>query len=252
MEPLPGAPPWVARWTAAEQPELWQQVRAESRFASVWPEYNNHGNHTGSYFGAIFPQFGDLQVLLVDDRVGEVVARGRTIPFRWDGTLDDLPRGIDAVGRRAVAPSGPPTTLSALAAEVLPAYQGLGLSGLVLRSMVDVARRRKLGGLVAPVRPSRKDRFPRTPIDRYARWRRRDGLPFDPWLRTHERLGGAFLRAEPQSMEITHPVADWERWVGTTFPHEGDHVFAHGLAPLKVERGVGRYWEPNVWMLHRT
>ena len=24
-----------------------------------------------------------------------------------------------------------------------------------------------------------------------------------------------------------------------------------GLAPLEVRDGVGHYWEPNVWMLHR-
>ena len=27
-------------------------------------------------------------------------------------------------------------------------------------------------------------------------------------------------------------------------------MFPGGLAPLTVEGGTGRYWEPNVWMRH--
>ena len=81
---------------------------------------------------------------------------------------------------RAVEEAAPPTSLSAPSAEVLTEYQVKGLSGVVIEAMVAVARRRGLRPLVAPVRPSRKDRYPLTPIDRYSQWRREDGLPFDP------------------------------------------------------------------------
>jgi len=60
------------------------------------------------------------------------------------------------------------------------------------------------------LRPSWKDRYPLTPIAAYAAWRRADGLPFDPWMRVHARLGATVLRPEPQSMQINAPVADWE------------------------------------------
>lgn len=86
----------------------------------------------------------------------------------------------------------------------------------------------------------------------YARWQREDGLPFDPWLRVHARMGATMLRAEPRSMEITAEVADWEAWVGMPFPRDGRYVFPRGLAPLVVSRGIGQYFEPNVWMLHRV
>ena len=82
-------------FTAAERPDLWLAVQSDGRFGSLWPEYNHHGNHSRSYFGALFPQHADLQVLVLDDQVDEVVARGRTIPFRWDGTLEDLPPDED-------------------------------------------------------------------------------------------------------------------------------------------------------------
>lgn len=252
MQPPPGSSPWLAVFTAAERPDLWQQVRIDDPFRPVWPEYNNHGNRTPEYFGVLFSRFPQFQTLFVDQRSEQVVARGRTIPFRWDGSLEDLPDGIDAVGLRAVGEDGPTTALSALAAEVVPAAQGSGLSPLVIATMVALAREHQLTRLVAPVRPNHKDRYPLTPIDRYATWRRDDGLPFDPWLRVHARLGGRILRAEPRSMEIAAPVEDWERWTGMALPEDGQYVFPGGLAPLTVANGQGDYWEPNVWMEHQV
>ena len=246
----PDAPPWLRVETAAGRPDLWDLVNDEGRFEDLWPEYNRHGNHAGRYFGALVPTHAHLQLLYVDDRTGQVIARGRTIPFRWDGTLADLPPGIDVAGVRAVTETLPPTALSALAAEVDPSYQASGLSALLLVSMRDVARRHGLGPLVAPVRPNRKDRYPLMPIDRYADWRRDDGLLFDPWMRTHERVGGRILRCEPRSLEITAPVADWEQWTDLEIPEDGTYVIPGGLAPLDVTDGIGTYFEPNVWMLH--
>jgi hypothetical protein len=234
--------------TAAERPDLWEQSR--SLFDDVWPEYNNHGNHTSSYFGILIPHHAHLQVLLFDTSLDRLVARGRSIPLRWDGTLDDLPRGIDAAGKRAVTDTGPVTALCALAAEVASDKQGSGLSRLVLESMTVAARHAGLAPLIAPVRPSWKDRYPLTPIERYATWTRPDGLPFDPWLRVHARMGATILRTEPESLQIEAPVADWEQWTEMTFPDDGTYVFPAGLAPLHVLDGTGSYWEPNVWMLH--
>jgi GNAT superfamily N-acetyltransferase len=234
--------------TAAERPELW--VDAEPTFHDVWPEYNQHGDVAAQYFGALIPRFASLQFLLYDERQRRAVARGRTIPFAWDGSLADLPAGIDALGVQAVAGSDPPNALSALAAEVVPDRQGEGLSRLVIQTMARVAARARLGALVAPVRPSWKDRYPLVPIERYAAWRGPDGWPFDPWMRVHTRLGGVVLRAEPQSMRITAPVPDWEAWTGATFPREGPSLFPACLAPLLVGDGRGEYWEPNVWMRH--
>ena len=235
-------------FTAEERPELWEDAR--SLFGGVWPEYNNHGNHTGKYFGALIPRHARFQVLLHDRELDRVVARGRSIPFRWDGSLEDLPAGIDAVGLRAVDEPLPPPALSALAAEVAADQQGQGLSHLVIEAMAATARTSNLAPLVAPVRPSWKDRYPLTPIDRYAGWMRPDGLPFDPWLRVHARLGATVLRSEPRSLQIEAPVGEWERWTEMTFPEDGEYVFPFGLAPLLVREGSGAYWEPNVWMLH--
>ncbi|HUC06019.1 MAG TPA: hypothetical protein VL961_11515 [Acidimicrobiales bacterium] len=240
--------PWQI-FTAEERPDLWEAARP--LFRDVWPEYNNHGNDTSTYFGALFPRHSAFQVLLTDKETGRAIARGRSIPFPWDGSEGDLPHGIDAVGLRAVESRDPPTALSALAAEVATDHQGEGLSRLVIQSMVAAARAGGLRSLVAPVRPSWKDRYPLIPIDRYATWTRQDGLPFDPWLRVHARLGGVMIRPEPRSLRIEAPISDWESWTGMVFPDDGDYVFPFGLAPLSVRNGFGHYWEPNVWVLHQ-
>jgi GNAT superfamily N-acetyltransferase len=241
----------VRVFTAHERPDLWQQAR--TLFSDIWPEYNLHGNRSGEYFGQLVPRHSRFQVLIYDAAADRVVGRGRAIPFRWDGSLEDLPAGIDAVGLRAVGErAAAPTAVSALAAEVESDRQGQGLSRLIIQAMALVTRNAGLGPLVAPVRPSLKDRYPLIPIEEYSRWRRGDGLPFDPWMRVHARLGAAILRAEPQSMEITAPASDWERWTGLELPHPGEYVFPGGLAPLVVAEGIGQYWEPNVWMLHAT
>ncbi|MGD0441500.1 MAG: N-acetyltransferase [Acidimicrobiales bacterium] len=241
--------PAINMFTADERPDLWEQSRS---LGDVWPEYNRHGNHTAAYFSVLLPRFAHLQVLLYDRVLERLVARGRTIPFHWDGSLQDLPRGIDALGLRALDDPRPPTALSALAAEVAPDLQGRGLSSLVVQAMTSVARRAGLGPLVAPVRPSWKDRYPLAAIERYVTWRRSDGLPFDPWMRVHARLGAGVLRPEPRSLWIEAPVADWEQWTNTAFPRNGEYVFPEGLAPLCVRSGVGSYWEPNVWMVHKV
>jgi len=252
MKPPTGCPDWLTVYTAAERPDLWESVRSSGLFYNVWPEYNMHGNNTSAYFGVLFSRFPDFQALFVDERSSRVVARGRTIPFSWDGTLGDLPTGIDSVGLRAVQSDAKPNALSALAAEVDRPMQGLGLSSLVIATMGHLAASKGLQVLVAPVRPSIKDRYPLIPIDRYAEWRREDGTLFDPWMRVHARLGATILRAEPRSMEIVAAVEEWEGWTSMAFPDDGQYVFPGGLAPLVIAGGRGEYFEPNVWMMHKV
>ena len=132
---VPGA---LSIVTAAERPDLWTRVETADLFSAAWPEYNGHGDLVGEYFGALMPRFGDLQVMVVDREAGDVVGRGRTIPFRWDGDLDSLPTGIDALGLRAFEQDHP-TSLSALAAEVVPARQRQGISALIIEAMAETA-----------------------------------------------------------------------------------------------------------------
>lgn len=90
------------------------------------------------------------------------------------------------------------------------------------------------------------------PIERYMTWRRDDGLPFDPWLRLHERLGGRMLAPCPGSTRISASVAEWESWTAMAFPESGEYVVPGALAVVRIDRDrdVGEYVEPNVWVRH--
>jgi hypothetical protein len=108
--------------------------------------------------------------------------------------------------------------------------------------------------LIAPVRPNWKERYPITPIETYVHWTREDGTAFDPWIRTHQRLGATLGPALPRSLRITGTVAEWEAWTEMPFPESGEYTFPAGLAPLTIDtdRNIGEYWEPNVWLVHNT
>jgi len=236
--------------TVAERPDLAEPAWELTR--DVFPEYNNHGDVLNRYWGRLTEELPEFQFHLIGDDE-EILARARCLPVHWDGTVEDLPAGIDGAIARGFDEGGA-NVLCALVIQVPQVLQGHGLSSRALTAMVELARAHGLGSLIAPVRPTWKERYPLVPIERYSSWRRADGLLFDPWLRVHERLGADILKAEPRSLRITGSVAEWEEWTGMTFPESGDYWFPRGLTTLQVDRegDEGRYWEPNVWMRHAT
>jgi hypothetical protein len=235
--------------TAAERPDVcapaWELTK------DVMPEYNNHGDVLNHYWSRLLDEVPEFQFHLLDG--DEIMLRARTIPLHWDGTVDGLPAGIDGAIARGFEEGGA-NTLCALVIMVPRGLQGRGLSRLGVEAMAGIAREHGFRSVIAPVRPSWKERYPLTPIHRYASWRREDGLLFDPWLRVHERLGAEILKPEPQSLRITGTVEEWEAWTGMTFPEDGEYVFPGGLATVEIDRAadLGRYWEPNVWMRHEV
>ncbi|MDP8959034.1 MAG: N-acetyltransferase [Actinomycetota bacterium] len=215
------------------------------------PEYNNHGEVLNRYWGRLTGERPEFQFHLVGDG-DEILARARSIPVRWDGSVEDLPTGIDGAIARGFEERGA-NVLCALVIMVPRDLQGGGLSALAVQAMRELARTHDLASLIAPVRPSWKERYPLVPIDRYAAWRRLDGLLFDPWMRVHERLGATVLKPEPRSLRITGTVAEWEEWTQMAFPDSGSYWFPGGLSTLTIDlrSDRGSYWEPNVWMQHR-
>jgi hypothetical protein len=127
-----------------------------------------------------------------------------------------------------------------------------GVSAELLLFMKQLARRHGLSSLVAPVRPSLKELYPLTPMERYVRWRRTDGLLFDPWLRTHERIGGRLAAIAPKGNVFRGTVSEWERWTGLALPDSGEYVVRGASHPVSIdrERDEGILTEPNVWMVH--
>ena len=234
--------------TVADRPELidpgWERTR------DTLPPYNNHGDVLNAYWGRLTTERPEFQFHLVGDE-DEILARARSIPLRWDGSLADLPTGIDGAIARGFDEGGA-NTLCALVIMVPRDLQSRGLSATAVGAMRDLAQSHGFASVIAPVRPNWKERYPLVPIERYATWRRADGLLFDPWLRVHERLGATVLKAEPHSLRITGTVEEWEEWTETSFPETGVYWFPGGLTTVAIDReaDVGAYWEPNVWVRH--
>jgi GNAT superfamily N-acetyltransferase len=225
----------------ADRPDL-RERRAE---LDDFPEYMFHNAMGGRYWRRLYDDFPAFQLAAVDgdELVGEVHAlslpvEGVELPEGWDEAFE---RGMEAGGGNVV---------SLLAINVRPERRGQGVPQLLIGAIRRAATEGGHERVIAPVRPTLKAQYPLIPIEQYAGWRRDDGSHFDPWLRTHERVGGTIVAPAPRSMLIEAPVADWQEWTGMPFPEDGTYVVRGMLAPLEVQGGIGTHVEPNVWVRH--
>jgi hypothetical protein len=235
-------------FTLAERPELDERL---DELGAVWPEFLTHDEVVNSRWDELYTRWPEFQLVLADEETDAILGKGNTMPVEWDGRVETLTGGVVEVFEREFER---PNVLCAVVAMIDPAQQGRGLSGLIIQGMSGLAGAAGLDCLIAPVRPTWKDRYPLTPLEEYMRWKRDDGLPFDPWIRLHHRLGANILAIAQRSLDIRGTVADWETWTGMAFPASGDYVVPRALVPVRIdrERDEGRYVEPNVWMRHES
>jgi hypothetical protein len=236
-----------------DDPALWRPMGLLN--GSVWPEFMLQDAIVDANWHHLLDSFAPTQACLFDP-AGELVAALNSAPIAWDGTDGDLPGGWDDQMLRSVAAhvsgSPQPDTLGALQIVVRPDRQGGGLAGVMVNAMRAIARANGWRAVIACVRPTEKDKYPLTPIEAYARWTRDDGLPLDPWIRLHVRLGGRIVRAAPRSMTMRGTVAEWRAWTGLAMPESGQYLppFAAQPVEIDVEADEGVYFDPNVWMVH--
>lgn len=228
--------------------------QAEDLFSGSWPEFIFHDIGVKPFLRRRAAYFADWDFYALDSQ-RRLVGAGYGVPLRWDGTLENLPEGYtDALGRSVAEHESEvePNTLVIMGAMVRTDESGKGWAGLVLQALRTDAVDRGLESVIAPVRPTLKHRYPLTDIETFAAWTRADGLPFDPWVRTHARLGATILRCAPTSQTMTGTVAEWESWTGMALPSSGDYVIPQGLSVLRLNRAedIGVYHEPNIWMRH--
>src|SRR3954454_13091263 len=100
----------------------------------------------------------------------------------------------------------------------------LGLGSRMIRRMAEIGRDHGLDALIAAVRPTLKHLYPLTPTERYIGWRRADETHFDPWLRTHERLGAEIVKVAPQSTTSPGSLTEWDRGRQIAFPETSAYV----------------------------
>jgi GNAT superfamily N-acetyltransferase len=243
--------------TVAEDGAL--QERMQALVERIWPRFILESHTAGAYkpqdwFGIYrrWPQF-QFALLTADE---QVVASANALALPLQEDLADLPEeGWDwamYTAAHAHDEGATPTALCALSITIDPLYQGQGISSEVVTAMHEQGRAAGLARLIAPVRPTLKQKYPLIPINTYMRWRTADGLPFDPWLRVHARLGAQIVKGCSRSMSLSSSIARWEEWCGLALPGSGHFVLPGLLAPLQVnvEQDRGLYVEPNVWMVH--
>lgn len=238
--------------TASDRPDL--DDEAAAAFRQRWPEFIFHDPIPPQYLDRVHEHFSEYDVLLLVD--GQVAAGGWGVLIAWDQTSAGLPEGYDAalVGAVEDREAGrTPNTLCFMAAAVHPDHDKQGLAARVLDVLTDRAAQAGVAHVVAPIRPTWKQRHPEVSMREYATWSREDGLSIDPWIRTHQRMGGRILRPAPNSMVIPGTVSEWETWSRMRFPVTGDYVVPEALNLLQVDRehDTAVYREENLWVQHR-
>jgi GNAT superfamily N-acetyltransferase len=215
--------------------------RERHAWHGIWPEFLLHDAVSNRYWGRLEVDFPDFQFLLVDGE--RVLGEGNCVPVR----------GMPLAWRDAILNAwegdGEPDRVCALAIIVSPDLRGSGLSGRLLAHMRELAA--PFGTLVAPVRPTQKADRPLMPLDEYVQLRREDGSHVDPWIRTHERLGGVILGPAEDAMLIEGSHEEWQAWTGLDLPRNGAATVPGALVPVQFADGHGVYREPCVWIEHR-
>jgi GNAT superfamily N-acetyltransferase len=225
---------------------------------SVWPRWllsagAPEPDSPPTDWSVLFTRWPHLQLLLLGDD-GELLGVANSVPLSWSAPASTLPEeGWDWAYSSALSDADAgrlPQTLCALAVTLSPSAQGRGLSRVMLGGLKDAARAAGLSRLIVPVRPNRKSQHPWLSMGDYLLRLRPDGLPLDPWLRTHVRLDAQVIGACTRSMRLSGRIADWEEWLGQPLTAAQQQVAPTLLVPLSVdhESGIARYTEPNVWV----
>lgn len=244
--------------TVADDPRLADQI--QTLIEQTWPAYvlESHAppdNPLPTDWMGVYRRWPHLQFGLFDGQ--ELVAGGNALTLAWNGDVNDLPESGWAWAMNSAAQDHDAGrqahTLCALGITIRSDQQGRGLSRTMVEVMRELGAQTGFGRMLAPVRPSWKSRYPLTSIDDYCTWTTADGLPFDPWMRVHTRLGAKLVKPCHCSMLMSASVAEWEHWSGLRFPVSGEYAVPDLLGSLQIDLTAdrGETAEPNVWMVHQ-
>ncbi|WP_394838616.1 amino acid adenylation domain-containing protein [Pendulispora rubella] len=244
--------PGLRLFTLAQRPEL--RKAAEALHVEAWPAFFAGDCTLRNYWTRLADEFPECQFVLTDAN-DAVVAVGNAIPLAWDGTTENLPQGWDAGLERAFVDAERgivPNTYFILTGVASRETTGRGLAAAILRAHKNLGHALGFERVVVAVRPNGKITEPEIDFGVWALRRRDDGQLEDPWLRTHERIGGNILRVEYRSQQVHAKIADWEKWSGRTFDRSGDYLLPDTLQAVRIdlESGFGKYDDPCVWVSH--
>jgi hypothetical protein len=246
-------PAKLAVRSRADAPHLKKASLAIEQAAWSGLGYLSYTRAHYEYYAELLDAYPEYQLCLVDEETDYPVAVASSVPFVCSGP-EDLPQeGWDWVVETAARTKDMrPNMLGALAVSVPAVHRAKGYARIMIRSLLDLAARERLNGVVVPVRPTAKVRHPWVPIADYMRWTDESGLPYDPWLRSHASVGGRLVGPCERSMVVKEPIAFWENWSEERFERSGPYALEGALAPVKIDLDsqIGTYEEPNVWVAY--
>ncbi len=237
----------------AETPRLERAVQAIEQAAWSQLGYLNYTRAHYDFYAELVQAYPEYQLCLVDEETDYPVAVGSSVPFACSSVDDLPPEGWDwLVETAACGKNASPNMLGALAVSVPPVHRSKGFARLMIRALLALAERKGLRGVVVPVRPTAKASHPWVPIADYLTWKDQTGRPYDPWLRSHMSVGGKIVRPCERSMVVREDVAFWENWSKRTFERSGPYTLDGALTPIDIDldRRIGTYEEPNVWVAY--
>ncbi|MEV6766568.1 N-acetyltransferase [Streptomyces sp. NPDC051105] len=241
--------------TLAERPDLAGRVEA---LKGNWPEFMRH-EPIGERFYLDAPQdYAEYTlVALSAEDPGHVLARAHCVPI---GLNDTPPKGLPDTGWDGAVRQAHLARLAGYKGDAVCGLEVMvrqelrraGLGTEMLRAMHRLAAARGFRHFVAPVRPPGKADVPDLPMSDYIE-RTRNGLPDDPLLRAHVRLGAEIVGVAPASMIVVGSLDEWREWTGLPFGTDGPTIVPGALTPVHsdLRHGTAVYVEPNVWV-HRA
>jgi len=228
-------------------------VSTRELMESSWPKFMVPDPETMRYWRDMRNLFPEYQLLLFDG--DKLVGMGNSLPLVWSGKPEDLPLSWPDTLKRGVENKDASSfnTLAGVNISIHADYRSSGYSRQLLEGFKALALEKGFERVIIPARPSFKVQYPLTPFETYIHWKREDGAPFDPWIRTHWRLGAEIVQPIHHAFTAKGTVAEWEQWTGMKFPESDAYVVPGALMPVRinVEQDIGVYDDPNVWVEYK-
>src|SRR6185436_18590343 len=141
--------------TRADSPELRKAAMAIEQAAWSALGFLNFTRAHFAHYQELLEEHGDCQLCLVDESTGYPVAVGNCVPLACD--FNNLPpEGWDWIVETAAQSDAPRNALGALAISVPGIHRGKGVARRMIEEFRQLAARKGLDGVIAPVRPSAK------------------------------------------------------------------------------------------------
>ena len=153
--------------------------------------YLNYTLSHYAYYADLLDAYPEFQLCLVDQETDYPVAVATSVPFACSGPDELPPEGWDWTVETAARTKDKPNMPGGLAVSVPSVHRSKGYARVMIRSLLQLAERKGLDGVVVPVRPSAKAMHPWVPIADYMAWTDDSGRLYDPWLRSLCSVGGS-------------------------------------------------------------